>query len=448
MRVLISGAGIAGPTLAWFLAKAGARITVVEKCHSLLPHGQNVDMQGSALTVIKKMGLMDQLRRFNTTEKGTQFINPKGLPFAPFPLNEGSSASPTSEFEILRGDLAAIFHEATKYHPNVNYLFGTTIKEVVSNDDDTVRVELSHGEVQEFDLLVAADGQWSRVRKQCFPPEYINVVPLGMYAVYYTIPRLPSDNDWWNVYLAGKSRVITIRPDPHDTIRAMFTRMPCNDAQEKAWAEASKSDRQTQEELLRREFADAGWQAERLLDAMDQAPDFYFHVIEQIKMSKWSNSRVICLGDAAHAATPLTGMGTSLAITGAYVLAGELSKLDDGEHPSKALEAYERTFRPFVEHMQKVPLFVPAIAHPETAWKRWLLHAFVSALSKVVAIPWLAVSLGFGVEGNHDSFRLPQYPSFDDEGSKRGRDVSSGCRKDPQNSSRSEVERGLIPPTL
>lgn len=416
MRVLISGAGIAGPTLAWFLAKAGARVTIVEKRRSLLPHGQNVDIQGSAITVIKKMGLMDQVRRFNTTEKGTQFINPKGRPFAPFPVKEGSSVSFTSEFEILRGDLAAIFHEATKDHPNVNYLFGSTIEEVVSNDDDTVKVELSHGEVQEFDLLVAADGQWSKVRKQCFPPEYVNVVPLGMYVVYWTIPRLPSDNDWWNIYLALESKIITLRPDPHGTIRAMFTRMPCNDAQRKAWLEASKSDRQTQGELLRREFADAGWQAQRLLDAMDQAPDFYFHVMEQIKMPKWSNSRVVCLGDAAHAPTPLTGMGTSLAITGAYVLAGELSKLNDGEHPSKALDAYESTFRPLVEEMQKIPFFVPAIAHPETAWKRSLFQTFAWALSKVVAIPWLTIR--FGDEGNSDNFSLPQYPSFDDEGSK------------------------------
>jgi 2-polyprenyl-6-methoxyphenol hydroxylase-like FAD-dependent oxidoreductase len=89
MRVLISGAGIAGPTLAWFLAKAGARITIVEKSHSLLSQGQNVDMKGSAITVIKKMGLMDQIRRFNTTEKGTQFINPKGQLFALFLVKEG-----------------------------------------------------------------------------------------------------------------------------------------------------------------------------------------------------------------------------------------------------------------------------------------------------------------------------------------------------------------------
>ena len=229
---------------------------------------------------------------------------------------------------------------------------------------------------------------------------------------YYTVPRMPHDNDYWNVYQALGSRIITLRPDPHGTIRAMFTRMSCNDAQEKAWREASRSDRKTQQELLRREFADAGWEAQRLLDAMDQAPDFYFHSMQQIKMSKWSNSRIICLGDAAFAPTPLTGIGTSLAITGAYVLAGELSKLGDGEHPSKALNAYESIFRPFVEEMQNIPSFVPGIAHPETAFKRWMFHTLVSALSKATSYPWLAKRLH---DDNPDDFLLPQYSCFNGE---------------------------------
>lgn len=422
MHVLISGAGVAGATLAWFLAKAGARVTIVEKSQTLPAQGQNLDIQGSATTVIKKMGLLDQIRRFHTGEKGTQLIDTKGRPIASFPLNEGSTFSLTSELEILRGDLVAVLYEATKDHPNINYFFGVTVKEVVSNDDHAVRVKLSNGEEQQFDLLVAADGQWSKVRKQCFPPDSIKLVDKGLYIVYCTIPRLPSDNDWWNVYVALGSRVLSLRPDPHGTIRAMFFRMPYNDAQKSAWLEASKSDRQTQVDLLRREFAGAGWQAQRLLDALDQTPDLYFHSLQQIKMSKWSSSRVVCVGDAAYAPTPLTGMGTSLAITGAYVLAGELSKLDNGDHPSKALEAYESTFRPFVEETQKIPSFVPAIAHPETAWKRWLLQLFVWALSKLVAVvvatPWLASKFDKPNESNDDGFPCPQYPSFDDEDTK------------------------------
>ena len=412
MRVLISGAGIAGPTLAWFLAKAGARVTVVEKSQSLLSHGQNVDISDSAITVIKKMGLIDEIRRLNTTEKGTQVLDPNGQPLARFPVKAGSTASPTSEFEILRGDLAAVLYNAGKHHPDISYLFDTTVKEVVSNDDKAVKVQLSNGEVQMYDLLVAADGQWSKVRKQCFSAECVDVVDKGMYVAYWTTPRLPSDNDWWNIYLALESRVISLRPDPHGTIRASVSLMPCNDAQKQAWQEASKGGRGMQENLLRKEFADVGWQAQRLLDTVAQAPDFYFQAVQQIRMSTWSSSRVCCLGDAAHAPTPLTGMGTSLAIIGAYTLAGELSKLGDNEHPSIALQAYESTFRPFVERIQNLPFFVPAIVHPKTAWKRWLFQTAAWAVSKALAVPWLVNRFA---SSNNDNFLLSHYPSLDDK---------------------------------
>src|ERR1700753_1529027 len=154
MHVLISGAGIAGPTLAWFLARLGARITIVEKASRIRPGGQNIDIQGSAITVMKKLGLMEEIRRFNTLEKGTQFIDPKGKPFAAFPLKEGQF-SLTAPNEILREDLAGVLYNATKDHPNVSYLFETVVTEVISNGDDAVRVELSNGDVQEYDFLVA-----------------------------------------------------------------------------------------------------------------------------------------------------------------------------------------------------------------------------------------------------------------------------------------------------
>ncbi|RVD84081.1 uncharacterized protein DFL_005849 [Arthrobotrys flagrans] len=417
MRVLISGAGIAGPSLAWFLAKAGARVTTVEKAQSLLPHGQNVDIQGSARKVIEKMGLVDEVLRFNTTEKGTQFIDPKGRPFAPFPVQKGKSNSFTSEFEILRGDLAAVFYNATKDHPNIAYLFDTTIKEVISNSPDSVKVELSTGEIQTYDLLVLSDGQWSKLRQRCFPAETIKVVDKDMFAVYWTIPRIPSDNDWWNLYAALGRRIVSLRPDPHGTIRAMFTRMPLSEAHRQEWLTAARGDRKTQEELLRKEFTDAGWQSQRLLDSIATAPDFYFQAIQQIKMDKWSTGRIVCLGDTAYAPTPLTGMGTSLAINGAFVLAGELSKLEEGEHPSKAFDSYETIFRPFVEEKQQVPSLLPGFVHPENAGHRFLISTLASALSKVVRTPWLVNRLAKMVfdDSNDEDFPLPKYSAFEDE---------------------------------
>ncbi|KAJ3126475.1 hypothetical protein HK100_010228 [Physocladia obscura] len=407
MQILISGAGIAGPTLAFFLAKAGIRVCVVETAASLLSHGQNIDIQGSARMVIKNMGLLEEVRKLNTTETGTQFIGRDGNPFAFFPVNNGNSASLTSEFEILRGDLAAIFYRATKDNPNVEYLFDTQITRMLSNDENAVRVELSNGQVREFDVLAAADGQWSKVRKLVFPPESVKSVDFGMYVAYWTVPREKFDNDWWNIYQALDSRIITIRPDPHGTVRAMFTRMPRSDLQKAEWLAASKSGKEAQQELLRKDFADAGWQAQRLLNSMNQAPDFYFQAIKQIKMAKWSRGRVVCVGDTAYAPTPLTGMGTSLAITGAYILAGELSKLNEGEHPSTAFDNYEKAFRAFVEEIQQVPSIVPGIAHPTGELGRLTFHAIIWSISKVVGLPVIANKFD---DGNAEDFKLPQYP--------------------------------------
>lgn len=437
MRVLISGAGIAGPTLAWFLAKSGTPVTIVEKADAILAHGQSIDLKGSARMVIKKMGLMDEVRRLHTTEKGTQFIDGQGRPFAPLLISDKNgekrnSLSLTNELEILRGDLAALLYEATKDDPNTEYLFGTTVREVISNDDRSIKVELSNGEVREFDLLVAADGQWSKVRRQNFPPESVTVVDKDMYTVYYTIPRLPSDNDLWNVYVALGSKIITLRPDPHGAVRAMYTLMPCTETQRREWQAATRSDRKTQQELLRREFHDAGWQATRLLDAMDQAPDWYFQPIQQIKMASWSSGRIICLGDAGYAPSPLTGMGTSLAILGAYVLAGELSKLPPSDDdPSAALHEYERKFRPVVEQEQQIPWFVPGIAHPQSAWKRWVLHVFLRMVSFIVAMPWVSNRLP---SDDDETLKVPVYEYFEKqaearEGGSDGKENVNGAVK-------------------
>lgn len=419
MRVLVSGAGIAGSTVAFFLGKAGATVTVVEKAPALLPHGQNVDIQGSAVTAIKKMGLFDEVMKHNTSEIGTKFIHQSGKSFAPLPLTEDSIASLTSECEILRGDLALILYRRANELSNVTFLFDTTIKEILSNDEESTRVELSNGEINEYDLVIAADGQWSKLRKQYFPQDSIKVVDKGMYVVYYTAPRKESDDNYWNIYWSLNRRLITLRPDPHGTTRAMFSIMPTNDAQKQAWQEATRADAKTKRELLRREFADAGWQSQRLLDAVDDAPDLYLQAMQQIKMSKWHNNRIICLGDTAYAPTPLTGAGTTLAITGAYLLAGELEKLKEGQHPRQAFEAYEQVCRPFIEHMQKIVSFVPGIAHPTTYWQRYLLQTGASILSTVLwvvrSVPLLSRKVQMTNEGNDDGFPLPSYKGLDEK---------------------------------
>lgn len=413
MRVLVSGAGVAGPTVAYFLAKAGFHVVVAEKTPRLLPYGQSIDIHGSAVAVAKKMGVLREIRRHNTTEVGSRFVDETGRAFALFP-SERNALSPTSEFEILRGDLAKVLHSATKGNPRVEYLFGTTIDQVLSNDERSVKVKLSNGQVHEFDLLIAADGQWSRIRKWCFASDSVTIVDKNMYGVYWTLPRMPSDKDWWTIYPTLRSRFVSLRPDPHGTVRATLAMMPLNCTQKDAWEAASRASKSAQVKLVKSEFGDAGWQTQRFLDAMNKTDDFYFHSISQVRMVKWSQDRVVCLGDAAYAPTPLTGAGTSLAMVGAYVLAGELSTLADGQHPKEALDAYDIKFRPHVEAEQKIPPYFPGLIFPQGPWGIWLLQWGIWAVAKVLPIisPILRATINID-QNEFEDFPLPLYPVFD-----------------------------------
>lgn len=380
--------------MAWFLSRAGARVTLIEKAPSMLLQGQNIDVHGTALNVINKMGLIAQLRSRNTTEKGTCFVDVNGKVIASFPV-EGTAGSPTSEFEICRGDLAEILYDAAKDLPNVEFKFGTTITKVLENSEERVRVELSTGEQQEGDVLVAADGQWSRLRKEVFGEQAVNVVDRNCFCVYATVPREADDSDYWTIYQALNSRDVSTRPDNHGTTRVFVTAMPIGEEKRKAWYAASRShNRQLQMDLLRSELGDLKWKTPRLLRQMEKAEDFYLQAVLQIRMAQWYKNRVICLGDTAYAPTPFTGMGTSLAINGAYLLAGHLSQLDDNAHPSTAFQAYESQFRPFVEEIQNLAWFVPGIAHPRYAWSRWLFRRFISLVAYVLKMPWVIRKYG------------------------------------------------------
>jgi len=408
MNVLISGASVAGPSLAWWLARTGARVTILEKNPTLMPIGQNIDVHGTSVIIAQKMGILQDIRDFNTTEVGVKFVDSKGEAFAEMPLKPGVAPSPTNELEILRGDLAKVFYNATKDSPNIEYRFGTTVKRVISNNDEAVEVELSDGRVEKYDLLVAADGQWSKLRKANFPPDAVQLRDYNLFAVYWTTDRLPIDTNWGTIYQATGSRVIGTRPDPYGNLRASLMFVPPTESQRKAWDLVARSDKQAQVDLVRKEYAGAGWETDRLLAGLDKADDFYFHAIQQNRMSEWSQNRIVCLGDAAWAPTPLTGMGASLAMIGGYVLAGELTKLGPAEHPRRALEAFDKALRPFVEKIQNVPTFVPRLVHPYSSVERWFTQSLLSLLSKVVQIPWVGKQLYEPID--KEDYVLPDYP--------------------------------------
>lgn len=335
--ILISGAGIAGPALAFWLHRYGFRVTVVERAPEIRTGGYAVDVRGAALDVLDRMGLLTAARRENTDTRGTTFLNPDGTPAATLPL--GFGVVDAADVEIMRGDLARILHEATRAH--VSYRFADAVTALVPQGDG-VRVSFERAAPQSFDLVVGADGLHSGVRRLAFGDEAPLHRHLGSHMAIFSAPN-HLGLDRWQLMYTLPGRVVSIKSDRGNAelkVTAFFSSPPLR---------YDPRDLAQQRALVADAFAGAGWEMPRLLTAMQVAPDFYFDSTGQIRMPRWSAGRVVLLGDACGCPSPLTGQGTSLALIGAYVLAGELAAA--GGDPG-ALARYEATMRPFVERNQ------------------------------------------------------------------------------------------------
>jgi 2-polyprenyl-6-methoxyphenol hydroxylase-like FAD-dependent oxidoreductase len=368
LRVLVSGASIAGNTAAWWLTQFGHHVTVVEEAPSFRDGGQNIDVRGVGREVLRRMGLDDAALASGTTEEGTAWVNEDGSVAAQMVTEDLGGDGPTAELEILRGDLARLIYEPAS--TRATYRFGDTIKSIV-NEREGVQVGFASGNEGNFDLVVVAEGVGSATRELVFPrendPRWMDVT-----MAYFTIPRIDDDDHMWRWYNATEGRSISLRPDNRGTIRANLTIQQPPQG-EQGW------DEQLQKVYMRDRFADAGWQAERVLAGMEETDDFYFDVLRQVRMPKWSKGRVVLVGDAAWCATPLAGIGTTLAITGAYVLAGELCR---HQNVSGALDAFEEAMRPMVEEGQGVPKVGPKMMNPHSRLGIHLLHGVLNIASK------------------------------------------------------------------
>lgn len=349
---LISGASIAGPALASWLVTSGWQVTVVERAPGLREGGQNIDVRGAGRTVARRMGIEDGIRNATTGELGTEFVRSNGSTVARFPAGTSDTDGATAELEILRDDLARLLVDSAG--DGVEYVFGDTIT-AIDDRDDHVRVSFDHGDDRSFDLVVVADGMNSRTRRLVFGTAP-TIRPLGLDTSWLTIPRVAADNDWARWFNAPGGRTMTLRPDNKGTIRATMSFLAAPGAHDGLTTDEQKR-------LLRETFIDAGWEARRILDGLDQETDFYFEHIGQVQAPTWTSGRVALLGDAAWCASPISGMGTSLALVGAYVLAGELAANVDHRD---AFRGYERIMRPYVTQAQKLPPGAPRIANPRT----------------------------------------------------------------------------------
>ncbi|NEA45307.1 FAD-dependent monooxygenase [Streptomyces sp. SID10815] len=390
-NVLISGAGIAGPALAYWLHHHGLHATVVERAPAPRQGGQTVDLRGAGRDVARRMGLEPALRAAATGEEGIRFVDAAGRTRAAFPAGAFGGRGPTAELEILRADLSRLLYEATSEH--TEYLFEDEITRLTDTGEQ-VHAAFRNRPGRSFDLVVAADGARSRTRDLVFG-DTTDTKAVGLSTAYFTIPRDPGDDRWARWHSATGGRTMTLRPDNQGTIRACLSFLSPPSGHERLGPEAQKR-------LLHQVFTGAGRQAPHVLAAMDTAPDFFFETVVQVRMPCWSRGRVAVVGDAGYCASPLSGMGTSLALVGAYVLAGELGL---HSHHTRAFQRYEALLRPYAERAQNLPPGVPRIASPRTRPGIHALHIALRAASR----PGIAQALRRFLVPPADTFTLPSY---------------------------------------
>ncbi|KAJ5556544.1 FAD/NAD(P)-binding domain-containing protein [Penicillium frequentans] len=405
LDILISGAGIAGPVLAYWLKRGvDCSITIVERSPVLRVSGKNIDIRGSAVDVIRQMNLEEKVKSKRTNEIGLAFVDGAGCEKAKYPKGEDSAQqSFTSQYEILRGDLVRILFDASK--ESAQYIFDESIMSVEQTNDYKAQVVFTGGHPKtSYDLVVLADGLSSQGRKRIFGKgengeDYIR--PLGQYCAYFTIPKNARDDNWARWYNATRGRVVFLRPSNDDTTRAYLAVTRSDVFKFNEVFESTDIDKKR---LLKDEFVGAGWQTERVLSEMENASDFHCHMVAQVKMLNFVKGNVALVGDSGYCPSPISGMGSSLAIMGAYVLAGEIS-----ETPfdiPQALKRYQTAMKPLVHQSQKLPPGAPQIANPQTQMGISVLYGCLAIASS----NWIAKLASVFPRFTSVNQRAPAYP--------------------------------------
>jgi 2-polyprenyl-6-methoxyphenol hydroxylase-like FAD-dependent oxidoreductase len=342
--VLISGASVAGPTLAWWLCRSGFTPTVVEQTPALRAGlgGHAVDLFGPAVEVAEWMGILPKVLAARTRTDQVTIERPGKSPVE-VDLSRLVAGISARHVEIMRGELTSILYQATR--DDIDYRFGDAIREL-HQDGDGVQVSFDHGPPKRFGLVVGADGLHSGVRRLSFGDEAPFRHYLGGYLGVFSLANYRGLDGRMVAYSAPGRSAAMYPVRQTGQARALFLFR----AAEELVYDHTDLDRQRQ--LLGEAFADDAWEVPRLLADLEHADDFYFDSISQIRMPTWSRGRVTLVGDAGYCPGPAVGGGTALAVVGAYVLAGEL-RAAAGD-PATAFRSYETRMREVVQRFRTI----------------------------------------------------------------------------------------------
>lgn len=384
---------------------------------------------------MKRMGLEQAFRAKTVPEEGIQIVDSTGKQRAWFPATKpkpGQRQGFTTEYEIMRGDICSILHDAASSpvfttqtgtqhdKKSAKFVYGASVQ-AFEHNDNAVEVRFEDGSTSSYDLVVGADGQWSRTRRLMVAADTsdsasdsdhgLHRIP-GLYFAYFTMQQPIREGEGYvaTSYLTSQRRGILTRRHSPTEMQVMLSFQNKSEHLENI----RRGDVTAEKKAIADIFRGAGWRADEIVTSMMHAPDFYLERLGYVKLAPWSHGRVTLVGDAAHCPTVLTGMGTTSAMVGAYILAGEIGR-HGSENLAAALESYEARFRPFIDQVQKGVV-------DNSASKMWMMMdtamqiRFVNWLLGVASFlaKWINIADAFGIADTVKGWDLPEYQELKD----------------------------------
>jgi 2-polyprenyl-6-methoxyphenol hydroxylase-like FAD-dependent oxidoreductase len=412
-KVLVVGASIAGPTAAYWFVRAGFEVTVIERFPQLRTSGQNIDIRTSGVTVMRRMTGMEAAVRSKLVDmEGVSVVDNNGETVIKIEASGNTDQQGlVSEFEIYRGDLAAVLYDLTK--DDVSYIFNEQVASMLDKDGGPITVEFLNGTpTQTFDLVVACDGATSRTRAiglGCGVRDHI--IPLNAWAAYFSISTdlLDGSKLCQGISVPG-GRTFALAPAPDNTNKVLLMKVD-----ESSKNDATLSFRQAQAQgteatknFVYERFAGCGWKTQKIVDDMMNSNDFYASEMVQVKVPSLSRGRFVLVGDAGYATGP-TGGGTSLAMTGAYVLAGEIAA-SRGDIEA-GLKGYEERMQPIIKDLQKIPPGLTTLMAPQTDWGIWWRNLMLKIVGWAKGFSGVFAWLGsfWASSFGGDKYCIPEY---------------------------------------